>query len=256
VASPGGGMTLLSVQGVSKRFGGVLAVADCSFAIAAPGIYGLIGPNGAGKTTLFDIIAGRQDADRGIVLLADREIQRLPSYARARLGIARSYQECRVLPELTCLENLLFALRPKNTVAALASVVTRSTAIGDAAREQALRLLRLATIEAYADAPAAALSFGQRRLLEIVAAVIARPSVLLLDEPASGINPRLLDPLAALIRAVQRDLGGVTIVVEHNMDFIMALARHIIVMHQGAVLDQGPPDAIRASPRVIDAYLG
>lgn len=249
-------MTRLSVHGVSKRFGGVHAVADCSFVIAEPGIYGLIGPNGAGKTTLFDIIAGRQDADRGAIRLAGRDIQRLPPYRRARLGIARSYQECRVLPELTCLENLLFALRPKGTVAALNSIITRRAAIPTAATQHALRLLRLATIEAYADAPASALSFGQRRLLEIVAAVIARPSVLLLDEPASGINPRLLDPLSALIREVQHDLGGITIVVEHNMDFIMALARHIIVMHQGAVLDEGAPDAIRANARVIDAYLG
>jgi ABC-type branched-subunit amino acid transport system ATPase component len=249
-------MTLLAVSGVSKRFGGVHAVADCSFAITEPGIYGLIGPNGAGKTTLFDIIAGRQDADCGTIRLHGSDIQRLPPYRRARLGIARSYQECRVLPELTCLENLLFALRPKATSAALANIVTRRATIAPTATQEARRLLRLATIDAYADMPASSLSFGQRRLLEIVAAVIARPRVLLLDEPAAGINPRLLGPLAALLQEVQRDLGGVTIVVEHNMEFIMALARHIVVMHQGAVLDQGPPEAIRASARVIDAYLG
>ena len=170
--------------------------------------------------------------------------------------MARTFQECRVFPEWTLRENLLFAARPRSFGAALLGAFTRRDGLPDAAEARAAELLRLATLEAYADAPASILSFGQRRMLEIASALMTRPRWLLLDEPAAGINPGLLDALARFLRAAHQAQGGLFLIVEHNMDFIMGLAARIVVMHQGAVLEDGPPEAVQASPRVIEAYLG
>jgi ABC-type branched-subunit amino acid transport system ATPase component len=249
-------MSLLAVRDVAKRYGGITALAGVSFAIDAPGIYGLIGPNGAGKTTLFDAIAGGVDIDGGAIEIDGRDVTRLPVHARARLGLARSFQECRVLPEFSCTENLLFARQAKGLGATLGQLLTRSRAADRAARGEAARLLDLVNLSAYADQPASVLSFGQRRLLEIVCTFIAGPRLLLLDEPAAGVNPVLLETLVTALRTMFAERGGVFLVVEHNMEFIMGLAGDIVVMHQGAVLERGSPAAIQASPRVIEAYLG
>ena len=232
-------MSALSVRGVEKRYGGVTALAGCSFDIPGAGIYGLIGPNGAGKTTLFDIVAGATAPDRGSVLFEDDDVTGFAPHRLAARGMARSFQECRVFPEFTCLENLLFSGRKHG-----------------AARDEAMRLLALVNLDGYAGQPAAALSFGQRRLLEIVATFMQRPRLLLLDEPAAGVNPALLETLSAFIGAMFRERPCVFLVIEHNMEFIMALAGEIIVMHQGAVLERGSPAAIQADARVIEAYLG
>jgi ABC-type branched-subunit amino acid transport system ATPase component len=231
---------VLEVHEVSKRYGGVVALAGCSVAIERPGIYGLIGPNGAGKTTLFDVITGATTPDAGGVRIEGRDVTGIAPYHLKSLGVARSFQECRVFPQFTCLENLLFALqlhRGEN-------------------RHEARRMLKLVNLEGYADEPAASLSFGQRRLLEIVGTFIVQPRFLLLDEPASGVNPVLLETLTAFLRAMYRERPGVFLIVEHNMHFIMALAHELIVMHQGSVLDRGAPEAIQASPKVVEAYLG
>ena len=249
-------MSLLAVAALDKRFGGVQALAGASFAIAEPGIVGLIGPNGAGKTTLFDMVAGRQFPDGGSVLLDGRDVTPLPPERRAGLGLARTFQECRVFPEWTLRENLLFAARPRSFGAALLRAFTRRDGLPEGAEARAMDLLQLATLDAYADAPASILSFGQRRMLEIASALMTRPRWLLLDEPAAGINPGLLAALGRFLRAAHESQGGLFLIVEHNMDFIMGLAGRIIVMHQGTVLDEGSPAAIQASPRVIEAYLG
>ena len=247
---------LIEIRDVEKRFGGIQALAKASFAITKPGIYGLIGPNGAGKTTLFDCIAGRQTPDGGVILVDSTPVQGSRPERLASLGLARSFQECRVFLEWTLRENLLFALRPRGVAGALLRAFTRRRALPADAEAEAMRLLRLATLDAYADAPAAQLSFGQRRLLEIVCALIARPHLLLLDEPASGINPGLIAVLAGLLRQLHREQGGVFLIVEHNMEFIMELADHIVVMHEGTVLAEGTPAAIQTNTRVVDAYLG
>ena len=247
---------LLELRGIRKDFGGIRAWAGASFAIDRPGIYGLIGPNGAGKTTLFDCIAGRQVPDDGQILVAGQPVQGERPERLAALGLARSFQECRVFPEWSLRDNLLFALRPRAIGSALLRSFTRQRALPDGADDEAMRLLKLASLDGYADAPASLLSFGQRRLLEITAALIVRPRLLLLDEPASGINPGLIAVLADLLRHAHREQGGVFLIVEHNMEFIMELADQIIVMHEGAVLAQGAPDVVRADPVVVDAYLG
>jgi ABC-type branched-subunit amino acid transport system ATPase component len=175
------------------------------------------------------------------VTLDGRRVTGLAPHRLARLGVARSFQECRVFPEYTCMENLRFA----------------GIALGARAEEEeARRLLNLVGLEAYASEPASLLSFGQRRLLEIVGTFLQHPRVLLLDEPAAGVNPALLEVLTAFILRMYEERPSVFLVIEHNMEFIMGLAREIIVMHQGAVLERGDPQAIQASPRVIEAYLG
>ena len=234
-------MSKLAVRGLEKRYGGIAALDGCSFDIPAPGIYGFIGPNGAGKTTLFDIVAGATPPDRGEISLEGQQVTGYSPHRLARLGIARSFQECRVFAEYTCLENLLFS----------------SIALGTRPdRAEAERLLKLVSLEAYANESAGSLSFGQRRLLEIVGTFLQRPRVLLLDEPAAGVNPALLEVLTAFILRMHGERPSVCLVIEHNMEFIMGLAREIIVMHQGAVLERGDPQAIQTSPRVIEAYLG
>ena len=151
-----------------------------------------------------------------------------------------NFQECRVFPEFSCLENLLFALQFH----------------GVGRREEARRLLKLVNLDGYADEPASSLSFGQRRLLEIVGTFIVEPRFLLLDEPASGVNPMLLETLSEFLRTMYRERPGVFLIVEHNMQFIMQLAGELIVMHQGTVLDRGTPKAIQRSAKVVEAYLG
>jgi ABC-type branched-subunit amino acid transport system ATPase component len=228
--------SLLSVSGVTKRYGGIAALAGCDLELARPGIYGLIGPNGAGKTTLFDVISGVTEPDAGRVRIDGRDVTRWPAHRLAAFGLARSFQECRIFPEFTCLENLRFRARESES--------------------EALRLLRLINLERYAGEPAASLSFGQRRLLEIVGTFMARPRILLLDEPAAGVNPALLELLLGFIRRMYEERPLLFLVVEHNMEFVMALAGEVVVMHQGRVLERGTPQAVQASARVLEAYLG
>jgi len=247
---------ILEVEAVSKSFGGVRAVDGVNFRIAAPGVYGLIGPNGAGKTTLFDIICGRQFADSGSIRVAGRRIDRLRVHQRTRLGLARTFQECRVLQEETCLDNVLFAAQDKRLGREMLRTFARHTAPPRAVMAEAARLLDLVNLWRSRAEPAGNLSYGQRRLLEIVCSLIAQPRLLLLDEPASGINPTLLNMLRDFLQRMFAERQIVLVIVEHNMEFIMSLASHIVVMHQGRVLEQGPPAAIAASRRVIEAYLG
>jgi len=227
---------MISIKNLQKSYGGIRALAGCDLEIVQPGIYGLIGPNGAGKTTLFDVMTGVTQPDAGSIAIDGRDVTGWPAHRLAAFGVARSFQECRIFPEFTCIENLLFFAREPEA--------------------EAMRLLRLINLDPYAGEPAANLSFGQRRLLEIVGTFMARPRVLLLDEPASGVNPALLELLLHFIRRMYEERPMFFLVVEHNMEFVMALAAEIVVMHQGAVLERGTPEAIQASPRVMDAYLG
>lgn len=249
-------MTTLRVQSLGKRYGGVVALDGASFDIQAPGIYGLIGPNGAGKTTLFDAIAGHIAPDSGTVMLDDQDVTGLPAHRMSALGIARTFQECRILAEETCLDNVLFAAQPKGLGASLGQLLTRRAGHRATRRDEAMRLLALVRLEGYADAPASLLSFGQRRLLEIVSTFITKPRIFLLDEPASGVNPSLLAVLGDFVRTMYAERPSIFLLVEHNMEFVMSMAHDIIVMHQGRVLERGTPAQVQASAKVVEAYLG
>lgn len=249
-------MSVLQISSLNKAYGGIRALDGVGFDISAPGIYGLIGPNGAGKTTLFDAVAGTIKPDSGRVLLHGRDVTGWPSHRMARAGVSRTFQECRVLAEESCLDNVLFAAQPKALGATVRQLITRAPGHRRQLHEEAMRLLGMVRLQDYAHQPAATLSFGQRRLLEIVSTFISSPEVFLLDEPASGVNPALLEVLADFIAAMYAERPRVFLVVEHNMAFIMSLAQDIIVMHQGRVLERGSPAQVQASAAVMEAYLG
>ncbi|MFT8244867.1 ABC transporter ATP-binding protein [Roseomonas sp. BN140053] len=247
---------ILEVSGLARAFGGIRAVDGVDLRFAEPGIVGLIGPNGAGKTTLFDLITGRQSADSGEIRFEGRRIDGLPVHRRARLGFARTFQECRVLVEESCLDNLLFAAQDQRLGGALGRVFSGRRSAGREALEDAWRLLEMVNLPQFAHRPAGDLSYGQRRLLEIASTLMARPGVLLLDEPAAGVNPSLLNTVHDVLLRVAAERRILLVVVEHNMPFIMSLAAHVVVLHQGRVLEQGSPAAVQNSPRVVEAYLG
>lgn len=245
-------MSLLEIGDLRKRYGGVVALDGAGFTVDAPGIVGFIGPNGAGKTTLFDIVCGRQSPDSGTLRFEGRRLNGLPPHRLARLGFARSFQECRTLNEATCLDNLLFAAQDKRLAREMLGCVMRRRP----PREEARALLASAGLECLSATLAGDLSFGQRRLVEILCTLMARPRVLLLDEPASGVNPTLLATLTAILREAVPRLGLLLLVIEHNMEFVMNLAARIVVLHRGKILADGTPAEIRSDARVIDAYLG
>jgi len=242
-------MSLLELRDVTRRFGGVTAVDHCSFSVEAGTLTGLIGPNGAGKTTVFNLIAGFVKPDGGDIELAGVKLGWLRPHQITRLGLSRTFQITRELKELTVLENVVVHAPTRGLVDLL------KRAVGDVERDRAMALLELVGLARFADAPARGLSFGQRKLLELAAALMAEPRIILLDEPAAGVNPALLEALVGHIEQVNRT--GVTfLIVEHNMDLVMSLCDPIIVMAHGKVLAQGPRDEIQRDPRVLEAYLG
>ena len=234
-------MALLEVTDVTRRFGGVTAVDRCSLAIREGSLTGLIGPNGAGKTTMFNLIAGALRPDRGQIRLSGRRLDRLRPHQIARLGVSRTFQLTRELAELTVLENVVVHAHVRAV-----DLLRRS--IGDAERARAMQLLERVGLTRLADAPAGSLSYGQKKLLELAGALMPAPRLILLDEPAAGVNPALLDAIVGTIERVHK--SGVTfLLVEHNMDLVMSLCDPIIVMAHGKVLAQGPRDQIQGATR-------
>ena len=250
-------MTALIVEHLSKRFGGLLATNDVSFQVAEHSLTALIGPNGAGKTTLFNLITNLFAADSGQVIFDGRNLAGRSPGAIARLGLIRTFQTARVFPGMTVLENVLCGrhrlLRQSlpGSVAWLPGVLReeRRTA------EQARGLLDLVGLADSATRPATELPMGGQKLLEVIRAGMAQPRLLLLDEPAAGLNDTETAELATLLRAV-RDCGVTVMVVEHNMSLVMTIADQVVVLETGAVIATGTPAEIQANPRVIAAYLG
>ncbi len=236
--------SLLEVEGLTKAFGGLLAVCRVSFEVAVGEVLGLLGPNGSGKTTLLNLIAGALRADEGHVRLDGRDITTLPASARTRLGIARTFQLVRPLPRLSVLDNVLVGW-----------LYGRAGSGFEAAREQSVRLLDLVGLRAQAGVPAAQLTLMDQKRVEIARALATRPKVLLLDEPLGGLNPTEVGAALAMFRQIQA--GGVTLVlVEHNVPAVRALCDRIIVFNYGQTVVQGVPDEVLAHPEVIATYLG
>jgi len=248
---------MLEVRSVSKSFGGALALDNVSASVDRGEIVGLIGPNGAGKTTLFNLIAGSVRPTSGDILLNGEAIQNAPRHARIRLGLARTFQIPRPFAEMTVLENVLLAAQdqlgeqiPPNWF--LPRRVAREERRNS---EKAMALLELVTLRRLAGEPAKSLSGGQRKLLELARILMADPDLILLDEPAAGVNPALLEVIIDKIAEINR--RGVTVlVIEHNMDLVARLCGRALVMVGGRVMCEERPAEIAGDPRVIEAFLG
>lgn len=250
-------MTLLATDDLTLRFAGLVAVDGLSFAVAEGGVHAVIGPNGAGKTSLFNLITGLVAPTSGQILFAGSNIRAAPPHRRAALGIARTFQNIRIFPEMSVLENTLTGLHPRLHTS-LFAVVARTRSFRAAERgavARAREALGLVGLDTRADILAGALSYGDQRRLEIARAMAQGPRLLLLDEPAAGMNPAETRSLATLVRRIA-DLGTTVLLVEHDMPFVMGLSDHVTVLNFGRLIFDGAPAACRADPAVIEAYLG
>ncbi|MDQ0472855.1 ABC transporter ATP-binding protein [Labrys wisconsinensis] len=248
---------LLSADRVVKRFGGVAAVDGVSFSLARGEILGLIGPNGAGKTTLFDCLAGSQAPTSGRILLDGRPIERLPAHRRLAAGLGRTFQIPRPFPQMTLLENVLLGCQHLAGERILPNWLSPG-AVARAereARDKAMALLDFVALAKLAHQPARVLSGGQRKLLELARVLMAEPALILLDEPAAGVNPSLLETIIERIAELNRR-GTTILLIEHNMDLVSRLCGRVLVLASGRLLTEGPPAEVARDRRVIEAYLG
>lgn len=234
-------MTLLKVEKLVKRFGGVVAVNNCSFSIKDRELVGLIGPNGSGKTTIFNLVMGIYKPDYGDIYFKDELISGLKVHEISRRGIGRTFQILKVFPKMSVLENMLV------------SGVEKQKGKSETAR--AFELLQLVDLSDLKDEFAGNLSYGQQKLLEFAMALMPDPILTLLDEPASGLNPIILKKLIDYICELNHK-GKAFVIIEHNIPFVMGLCERVIVLDNGEKIAEGPPEAIRGDEKVIDAYLG
>jgi neutral amino acid transport system ATP-binding protein len=230
---------LLRTEGVHKSYGGVRALDTCTIEVEEGTVTGLIGPNGSGKTTLFNVITGYAKADAGDVYLADRRITNIAPDKVFALGIGRTFQLTRIFPSLTVMENMLVASQHHRA----------------GVRKRAIEQLEFVGIAGYHASLAGTLSYGQRKLLELAYVLVADPAIILLDEPAGGVNLSLVNHIATRIRELNA-AGKTFLIVEHNMEFVMGLCQQVTVLDSGTVVAAGPPDIVRTDRRVLDAYLG
>lgn len=242
-------MALLQTQVLSKSFGGIKAVDNCTFGVEAGSITALIGPNGAGKTTVFNLVSGLLKPDSGSISFNGESIAGLQPHQVTRKGISRTFQISRDLQEMTLLENLIVQSPTKGF-----SDLFQGSML-EHEREHAMELLDFVGITHLADEQSKNLSYGQKKLMEFAATLMTEPRLILLDEPAGGINPALLEDIIERIQTLNK--RGITfLIVEHNMDVVMNLCDPVIVMAYGTVLAQGAPDDIQNNEEVLEAYLG
>jgi len=242
-------MTILEIRELHKNFGGIKAVNNCSFSISKGKISALIGPNGAGKTTVFNLITGLLKPDSGSIEFKGKPINNLPPHKITRKGISRTFQITRDLQEMTVLENMVI----QSQIHGIADLFLDSIRGDD--KSKAMDLLDFVGISHLAYEKSRNLSYGQKKLLEFASVLMSDPELIMLDEPASGVNPALLESIMERIQELNAQ-GMTFLIVEHNMDLVMSISDPVVVMAYGTVLAEGSPQEIQSDERVLEAYLG
>ncbi|MCQ4288575.1 high-affinity branched-chain amino acid ABC transporter ATP-binding protein LivG [Pseudomonas stutzeri] len=250
--------TILEVRGLTMRFGGLLAVNGVGLSVQEKQVVSMIGPNGAGKTTVFNCLTGFYQPTSGEILLDGEAIHGLPGHKIARKGVVRTFQNVRLFKDMTAIENLLVAQhRHLNT--GFISGLLKTKAFRQSEREAmdfAAHWLEQVNLTDIANRPAGTLAYGQQRRLEIARCMMTRPRILMLDEPAAGLNPKETEDLKALIGMLRDTHDATVLLIEHDMKLVMSISDHIVVINQGCPLADGTPEQIRDNPDVIKAYLG
>lgn len=243
---------VLSVRGVSKAFGAIKAVQDVSFIVGIGEVLGLIGPNGSGKSTLFNCVLGQLEPDAGEVHINGMKVTGMRAERLNRLGVGRTFQQLSVFPKMSVLDNIILAGQEH-----CGTMWSRLVGPPDAGlTAEADRMIAFFRLEHLRDEMAGSLSYGQQKLVDAAMAFMAGPSLVLLDEPAGGVNLTMLGSLKERLMTYNKDHGTTFVVIEHNMEFVMSLCTRIVVLAEGQIIAEGEPEEIRSNPMVIDAYLG
>ncbi|MCW5937871.1 MAG: ABC transporter ATP-binding protein [Fimbriimonadaceae bacterium] len=249
---------VLELREATIRFGGLVAVNSVSFQLNQGDLFGLIGPNGAGKTTCFNLITGVYKPTSGSITFNGREIGGQPPSRICEMGICRTFQNIRLFPALSVLENVVVGafLRKKSSLLSAFTYMPPAIKETSELRERAMELLRVVNLEEFAHVRSADLSYGKQRRLEIARAMATKPELILLDEPAAGMNPLEKNELQQTVKDIRDSFGMTVLLIEHDMKFVMGLCERIVVLDHGEEIAHGPPEAIRSNPKVIEAYLG